>query len=116
MIFGSWFEKHFGESQKRSQKDPNLVKFTILFYNSLCGGSAYSSFKQMYKTLPLKYFDNLKRLIVVQAGAMNRLSAWISTGTLNNYLYSKTLYIDETINLNNHNIDVSKQFTKLIPR
>ena len=93
---------------KRDKRTQEQLKFTIVFYNTLAQGSAYSTFKEIYKTFPLKYFDCLKRIIIIDAGFANRFYGWMASGTLNNYLQQKTVYIDETVNLNNYGIQADK--------
>lgn len=62
LIMIGWFEKQFELINKEKGE---VEKFTVVFYNSLCESSVYSTFKEMYKDLPVKYFDNLKRIIVI---------------------------------------------------
>lgn len=58
--------------------------------------------------LPLHLFDQLKRIIVVDAGFANKFYGWISSGTLNNYLQSHISYVDATGDLYRYGIIANK--------
>ena len=63
----------------------------------------------------MKYFDNLKRIIIVNAGFSNFAKGWILRGALNNYLYTLTYHIGNTNDLSKYDIIVNSQFRKMIP-
>ena len=99
-------EKHLSHQDHNGMD--NAPQFTIVFYNTLCPSSTYASFKETYKSLPCRYFDQLKRMVVVDAGFSNKALGWFSSGTISNYLNQRTQYVDETVDLANVGVAVTK--------
>ena len=91
-----WFEEQFRNILK---EDPNKqLRFSIVYFNNQCNSyMQYIAFRGIYRSLPLKYFQNLKRLIVVNPGIAVQTLEWIVLGTINKHLRSLTTYVG-TIN------------------
>lgn len=60
-------------------------RYSLVYFNSVCCDyKGFLKFKQMVKTLPLKFYAKLDHIIVVQPSFAIRALQWLSFGTLNN--------------------------------
>lgn len=58
----------------------------------------------------------MKGMVVVDAGFTNKFYGWIASGSLNNYLYRRTSYIDSTGDLYRYGIVSNKELRNYIPK
>lgn len=63
------------------------LRYHLVYFNSVCCGyKGFLKFKQMFKTLPLKFYAKLERIIVVHPNFAIRSLQWLSFGTLNHLI------------------------------
>lgn len=70
-------------------------KYSFIYFNTLCSGyQNFVNFKNMLKSLPLKYFIKLDKIIVVHPNLALRSLQLISFGTLNNFIAKCLIFVD----------------------
>lgn len=87
-----------------------------MYFNTCCGYSNYSTFKNILRTLPLKYFVNLKKIVIVDPSFTIKALEWFVTGAINNTIYALSKYATTFQELKNHKIPMSAHKLSLIPR
>lgn len=69
------------------------ARFSIVFFNTLCESyRTFLRFKQMMKTLPIKFYNRLDRLVIVHPSFAVRSIQWLSFGALNYLLYQHFVF------------------------
>lgn len=63
------------------------LRYHLVFFNSVCCDyKNFLKFKQMFKTLPLKFYTKLESIVIVHPNFAIRALQWLSFGTLNSML------------------------------
>lgn len=65
--------------------------------------------------MPMKYLVNLKRIIIVDPSFTVKALEWFVTGTVNNLLYSSSVYVKNFKELKGQKISMSNHKLSLLP-
>lgn len=85
------------------------MKFTLVYFNNQCNSYLhYFAFRRVYRSLPRKYLENLRRMIVVNPGMAVKALEWVVLGTINNYIRSLTVYVETVRELEKQGILLTK--------
>ena len=87
-----------------------------MYFNTCCDSYAnYSAFRNIYRSLPLKYFSNLKKIIIVDPSFTVKAIDWFVTGTINKHLHNLTIYVNSLKELKEHKIILTNKKLSLLP-
>jgi hypothetical protein len=69
------------------------TRYQLVYFNTMCSNyKTFLMFKQMFKTLPIKFYNRLDHIIVVHPNFAIRSVQWLSFGMLN-YLLSNYIVL-----------------------
>lgn len=84
--------------------------FVIVYFNSNADSyTSYSTFRNIYRSFPIKYFIDLKAVLVVHPSFAIKALDWMVSGTVNNYLKGVTHYVSTIPQLKEYGIALSKE-------
>lgn len=82
----------------------------IVYFNSNADSyTSYSTFRNIYRSFPLKYFLGLKRVLVVHPSFAIKAADWMVSGIINTYLRDQTHYVSTLPQLKDYGIPLNKE-------
>ena len=113
LLLIKWFEEQLRNLNGTSNKN---ARFTIVYFNNRCNSYLqYMAFRGVYRSLPLKYIQNLKGIIVVSPGLAVRTLEWIVLGPVNKHLRALTHYVESIRELEDYGVALTKETLDAIP-
>jgi hypothetical protein len=84
--------------------------FVIVYFNSNADSyTSYSTFRNIYRSFPLKYFLGLRAVLVVHPSFAIKALDWMVSGPLNTYLRDNTHYVSTLPQLKDYGIPLNKE-------
>lgn len=80
----------------------------MVYFHTACNSySCYLTFRKIFRSLPLKYYERLRNIIIMNPSFTVRAMEWFVSGTLNKYLSNLTKIAYSFGDLRRYNIVVS---------